>query len=99
MQSRKKVDIIIVEGNFAKKIHKTQGFNRNIDKVYKWENETNISTVKAASIATLTGIEIAIIIIAISIGLGVIISLWKGYEEVCIELEMNPLRVKFRSKK
>lgn len=92
-------DIIIVEGSLAKKVHRTQIFNKNITKVSKWQNATNISTAQAIGIASLTGIEIAVIIIAISVGLGIIISLWKDYQEIEVELKTEPPRIKFKTKK
>ncbi|NMX65643.1 hypothetical protein HBO12_22165 [Pseudomonas sp. WS 5059] len=44
-----------------------------------------LSMAAAAPIAALTGLEIAAIIAAASLGLGLIIALFKGYEEISFE--------------
>lgn len=44
-----------------------------------------MSMFAAVSIATLTGLEVAAIIAAATLGLGLIIALFKGYEEISFE--------------
>lgn len=91
------VEFITVSGDLAKKIHRTKLFGKCGNKTSKWEGKDSVCD--AAAMAAFTGIEIAIIIIAISVGLGLIISLWKNYEEVDVELETNPPKVKFKAKR
>lgn len=94
-----RIEIITIEGNLAKKIHKTKLFGRYGNKTSKWEGKDSISFSGVSTIAALTGIEIAIIIVAVSVGLGIIIALWKNYEEVGVELETDPPTVRFRVKR
>lgn len=58
-----------------------------------------MNAVGIASMAALTGIEIAVIIVAVSVGIGLIISLWKGYEIVDFEVDSQPPRAKFKVKR
>lgn len=93
------IEHITVSGSLAKKIHRTKVFGKCGGKTSKWEGIDTIGLKDATNIAAFTGIEIAIIIIAISIGLGVIISLWKGYDEVGVELEVDPPKIRFKAKR
>lgn len=93
------VEFIIIQGDLAKKIHRTRIFSKVGTKTSKWEGKENIGLGSAATIAAFTGIEIAIIIIAISIGIGIIISLWKGYDEVEVAVDSEPPKLRFRAKR
>lgn len=96
---KNKVEFIIIEGELARKVYKTKVFKKNIHKTSKWANEEKINTAGVASMAALTGIEIAIIIVAVSVGIGLIISLWKGYEIVDFEVDSQPPMAKFKVKR
>lgn len=96
---KNKSEFILIEGELAKKVYKTKVFKRKIDKTSKWANEEKMNAVGIASMAALTGIEIAVIIVAVSVGIGLIISLWKGYEIVDFEVDSQPPRAKFKVKR
>ncbi|MDH4872747.1 hypothetical protein [Pseudomonas sp. BN515] len=53
-----------------------------------------LSVAVAAPIATLTGLEIAAIIFAATMGVGLIIALFKGYEEISYETGKMVLKKK-----
>jgi|GEM_PF-1270707 len=85
-----KVDKIIVKGKLANKLHKglkvAKAGNGVIDKITNVFGSSptkgNISTGAVAPIAVLTGIEIALIIAALSVGIGLIMAISKDYDEV-----------------
>ncbi|WP_274851932.1 hypothetical protein [Serratia marcescens] len=103
--SKEKADYIIVEGVLADKLQRGK-------KVAKASGATiaaiaaalaaapftgGISTMGVASAAALSGMEIAAIIAAASIGIALIIGLFKDYEE--IEVGPGTLKLKRRQQK
>lgn len=95
---------IIVEGKLAKDLRGTLVFsnlsNRLKDSVLKAIDQKGVSPTGFAKLAptinALTGIEIATIIIALTIGIGLILAICKDYEE--IEYQADPPKLKLRRK-
>lgn len=56
-----------------------------------------MSAAAFAPVAALTGLEIALIVAIVFVGLGLLMAIWKEYEEV--EFSQNPLRLRLRRKK
>jgi len=55
-----------------------------------------LSMAAAAPVAAFTGLEVAVIMAVAFVGLGLLISIWQGYEEV--EFSQKPLRLVLRKK-
>ena len=95
---------IVVVGDFAEKLYK----GKKITKYGKLPlvllagalagipATGGLSLAAAAPIAALTGIEVAPIIVAVSIGLTLLLSVWSGYEEV--EYSYPPAKLKLGKK-
>ena len=92
---KEKAEVIIIKGKLANKIHKTNVFSKVGMKTSKWENQENINMAGATIMAAFTGIDIAIIIVAASVSLSLIISVWRNYSEVEVDSDF----IKFKLKK
>lgn len=90
-----KSEVIVIKGKLAKQVHRTNVFRKLSTKTSKWEKQDNLSMTSAGVMAAFTGIEIGIIILAASVGLSLIITVWKNYSEVEVDSDF----VKFKIKK
>ena len=95
-----KIENIIVSGDLADKLKKAKqitklgaiGLGILIVALGTAPVTGGLSMFAAASVATLTGLEIAAIITASALGLALIIALFKGYEEISFEKGKMTLR-------
>lgn len=92
-----KVDIIIIEGDFAKDIKKLMPFKKvNVDTSSKTGKVEIDSCNYSASLSLSTGLAVSAIILASSIGISLIISLFKDYKsEISTEINKHGIRIKF----
>ena len=95
---------IVIEGELAQKVKN----GRKIITVGKLTLITLVGAIGAipftggvsvaafASVAALTGLEVALITAVAFVGVGLLTSIWKEYEEV--EFSYNPLKLKLKRK-
>jgi hypothetical protein len=98
------VQEITIQGDLAEKIHN----GRKIRTIGKFTMIALASAIAAipftggtsiaafASVAALTGLEIALIVAVAFVGVALLTAIWKEYEE--IEYSHNPLRLKLKRK-
>lgn len=102
---RAKAPEITAEGSLAEHLHhgqKLRGFGRIVlallaAAIVGIPVSGAISAVAIAPIAALTGVEIALIIAAIALGIALLMTVWRDYDEVEFDWGPPP-KAKFRRK-
>ncbi|EGT0013082.1 hypothetical protein ACV3T5_07055 [Clostridium perfringens] len=104
----KNYDEIVVNGELAKKLNKAKNIKKLSGATIGVLAATlsvgaatapitgGLSLVAAAPIAALTGADIALIIAVSFVGLALVTSIYKGYDE--IEISKNPWKLKLKKK-
>lgn len=105
----KGVERIIIKGDLAEKIYKTRGFAKvGAGTIATLGGLLGVATLAApvtggisfavaAPIAALTGLEIAAIIIASSVGISLISAVWMGYEDISFKRGDQELIIRKKS--
>lgn len=75
-----KADVIVVKGKLAKKIRRLMPLKRFAPMLYKVYGTKKITPAMCGAISVETGIAIALIILASSIGFVLIVSVFKDYK-------------------
>lgn len=97
-----KIDKIIVKGELANKLHKSKKISKLgkgaaallIASVGAAPITGGLSTFALAPVAAATGLQIATIIVAASIGLTLVVAVFKEYDEIVVEEDKIILKKK-----
>jgi hypothetical protein len=99
------VTTIVVEGSFAKDLKKTKKVATSSKYVIAAivaiagtaPFTGGMSALALAPVVALSGIEIAIIVLTVSVGIGLIVAVYKGYDEISYSSDPYP-RIVLRRK-